>query len=81
MSFLKQAGDGARCNNTGGGVKVQSKVSAFVSQYVVPSVYFQCQCINLLIMTLSVHVQVVPSQSKGGHSMDSTQMQSNVSVI
>ena len=31
MSFLKQAGDGSRCNNTSGGVKVQPKVSTLVS--------------------------------------------------
>ena len=31
MSFLKQTSGGSRCNNTGGGVKVQPKVSTLVS--------------------------------------------------
>ena len=60
---------------------MQSKVSAFVSQYVVSSFYFQCQCIDLVVVTLIVYFQVVPSQSKGSPSMDGAHMQSNVSVI
>ena len=36
---------------------------------------------RFIIMTLSVGVWVVPSHSKGGGSMDSSKVQSNVSVV